>query len=116
MEDMLKLAPDQIIWLYEHVSGAPGTSGVPEDAHAWLTMSNPIKWLDGKVSKGHFARSDGEIAHGFVEAATADWFENNGETLGETVDFVVEERGGEKEAFRDAVLEGELGVVMGAYV
>lgn len=116
VEDMLKLPPDQILWLYEHVSGAPGTSATKANSHAWLTMCNAIEWLDEKVRKGHFAGPDEEVVTGFVDGVTEDWFENNGETVGETVDFVVEERGGEKGAVRAQVVEGELGVVTGAYL
>jgi len=68
------------------------------------------------VRKGHFAGPDEEVVTGFVDGVTEDWFENNGETVGETVDFVVEERGGEKGAVRAQVVEGELGVVTGAYL
>lgn len=114
VEDMLKLPPDQIIWLYEHLSGAPGTSANKEDSNAWLTMRNALEWLGKKVHEGHFAGPDEEVVSGVVEVMTEHWFDNNGETVGETVDFVVEERGGENRALREQVAGGELGVVAGA--
>lgn len=114
VEDMLKLPPDQIIWLYEHLSGAPGTSASKEDSNAWLTMCNALTWLSKKVQEGHFAGPDEQVVNGVVDVMTEEWFENNGETVGETVDFVVEERGEEKRALREQVAEGELGVVTAA--
>ncbi|KAI9748241.1 MAG: hypothetical protein M1835_001854 [Candelina submexicana] len=40
-----------------------------------------------------------------------DWFENNGETFGQTLDFVVGERGGLVEELREEIVEGEVGIV-----
>ncbi|KAL4797400.1 hypothetical protein BDV19DRAFT_358673 [Aspergillus venezuelensis] len=48
-----------------------------------------------------------------VEAFTlslGDWFRNNGETFGDTLDLVIKERGEEMEEFRAAIAERELGV------
>ncbi|KAL4960306.1 Brix domain-containing protein [Aspergillus stella-maris] len=48
-----------------------------------------------------------------VEAFTlslGDWFRNNGETFGDTLDWVVKERGEEMEEFRAAIADRELGV------
>lgn len=116
VEDMLKLAPDQILWLYEHVTDAAGTHAREEDVHAWLTMCNPIEWLEKIVRKALYQEADEEAVKGVVDVVTEEWFENNGETLGETVDFVEEERGGDKGDLRGKVAEGELGVVTGAYL
>ena len=56
------------------------------------------------------------FSKGQVEAyvkGLGDWFENNGETFGQTLEFVVGERGGLVEELREGILEGELGVVRG---
>ncbi|KAI7090341.1 hypothetical protein KC356_g1566 [Hortaea werneckii] len=41
-----------------------------------------------------------------------EWFLNNGETFSETLGFVIRQRGGDMEALRDAVAEGEMGVAV----
>ena len=41
-----------------------------------------------------------------------DWFGNNGETFSETLAFVVKQRGGEMEGFKQAVECGEMGVAV----
>lgn len=116
VEDMLKLAPDQIFWLYNHFSGAPGTSTNKDDRNAWLSMCTACEWLEKVVSAGHFAGPDEGIVRGIVDVVNADWFDNNGETVAETIKFVVEERGEEEYTVREQVAGGELGVVTGAYV
>lgn len=41
------------------------------------------------------------------------WFENNGETMGPTVEYVLDERGENAERFTEAIGEGRLGVAVG---
>ncbi|KAI9814011.1 MAG: hypothetical protein M1827_003475 [Pycnora praestabilis] len=60
----------------------------------WLRENAPLK---GQVEC--FVRALGE------------WFENNGETFGQTLLWVVNQRGGEVEELREAIRYGELGVV-----
>lgn len=40
------------------------------------------------------------------------WFNNNGETFSETLWFVLRQRGGEVDALKAAVEEGEMGVAV----
>lgn len=40
-----------------------------------------------------------------------DWFDNNGETFGQTLDWVMSERGDDVEAFRYAIADAEIGIV-----
>lgn len=40
-----------------------------------------------------------------------DWFENNGETFGQTLDWVMSERGDDVEVLRDAIVDAEIGIV-----
>ncbi|KAG8526202.1 uncharacterized protein KY384_000195 [Bacidia gigantensis] len=88
LEDMLKLNPSQLLYLYHSIMEA---------------------------TQGGF--NAGSSAKGLVEAFVAGldqaglWFENNGETLGETISFVIRERGGEAQEIRSAVEERSLGVV-----
>ncbi|KAF1915466.1 hypothetical protein BDU57DRAFT_518445 [Ampelomyces quisqualis] len=74
IEDMLKLDPEQIMWLKENA---------------------PLK---GMVES--YVRSLG------------DWFENNGETWGQTLEWVLNERSEDVSNFMAAIAGGELGVAV----
>lgn len=89
VEDMLKLDPGQIVSLFEHVTGN-GRGG----------------WVNESAK---------DAVHSFVARVGGEWFENNGETFGETVAFVVGERGGEMEELRESVEDGVEGIVRGAF-
>lgn len=88
VEDMLKLDPGQLMYLYEQVMGHSGDGGAGFNA--------------GWSSKG--------MVESFLENCVGDWFENNGETVTETVGFVVGERGGDAAELRDWVEGGWEGV------
>ena len=77
---MLKMDPEQIMWLKEHA---------------------PLK---GMVEG--YVRSLGENYDG------SNWFTNNGETLVQTLEFVLDERGEHVGEFMGAIAEGELGVAI----
>lgn len=91
LEDMLKLDPGQIVWLYEHVAGS----------------GSEAELVNGSAK---------DTVQAFVNGVGGEWFENNGETFGETVAFVVGERGGEMEDVRAGVEEGVEGIVRGAFL
>lgn len=74
VEDMLKLDPEQILYLKENA---------------------PYK---GQVEV--YVRNLGE------------WFDNNGETFCQTLEFVIEQRGGELEDVKGAIQDGMLGVAL----
>ncbi|KAF2457223.1 hypothetical protein BDY21DRAFT_345249, partial [Lineolata rhizophorae] len=74
VEDMMKLDPEQILWLKEN---APR-----------------------KVQVERYVR------------ALGDWFENNGETWGQTLEWVLDERGEDVADVLAAVAEGEAGVAL----
>ncbi|KAJ4367072.1 hypothetical protein N0V83_007602 [Neocucurbitaria cava] len=80
IEDMLKMDPEQILWLKENA---------------------PLK---GMVET--YVRSLGENYDG------SNWFTNNGETLVQTLEFVLDERGEQVGEFMGAIAEGELGVAV----
>ena len=89
LEDMFKLHPGQILYLYSAIMEA---------------------------TQGSF--HSGQSAKGLVESFVAgiegagSWFENNGETLGETVGFVVGERGGDAGEIRAMVEDGMAGIAI----
>jgi hypothetical protein len=72
VEDMLKLDPEQIMWLKENA---------------------PLKGM----------------VEGYV-GGLGEWFENNGETWKQTLEWVLGERGEDVREFLEAVAAGELGV------
>lgn len=76
IEDMLKLDPEQILWLKENA---------------------PLKGM----------------VEGYVRSL-GDWFENNGETLGQTLEWVLGERGEDVGEFMGAIADGEMGVAVEA--
>jgi hypothetical protein len=71
VEDMLKLDPEQIMWLKENA---------------------PLKGM----------------VEGYVRGL-GDWFENNGETWGQTLEWVLDERGEDVGGFLGRVAEGGVG-------
>jgi hypothetical protein len=74
VEDMLKLDPEQILWLRENA---------------------PLKGM----------------VEGYVKGL-GEWFENNGETFGQTLEWVLRERGEDGVEVREAVGMGEMGVAV----
>lgn len=88
VEDMLKLDPGQLMYLYGQVEGHLGETG---------------GFNAGWSSKG--------MVESFLEGVAGEWFENNGETVAETVGFVVGERGGDGGELREGVEGGREGVV-----
>ncbi|KAL8729227.1 MAG: hypothetical protein Q9166_004848 [cf. Caloplaca sp. 2 TL-2023] len=74
VEDMLKLHPGQLMQLYDFVVNGNGKLGM----------------VDGMAMESNKAAVEAFVA------GLGEWFENNGETLGETVRFVVGERGEEE--------------------
>ncbi|KAL8693097.1 MAG: hypothetical protein Q9218_002021 [Villophora microphyllina] len=89
VEDMMKLHPGHLMQLYHFVTGkVENLHAVVEDG---IMMTMPLA--------GHKAAIEAFVA-GFGE-----WFDNNGETLGETIKFVVSERNGEFGELEDIVAD-----------
>lgn len=89
VEDMLKCHPGQLMWLFQAVMG-------------------DVEGFGGGGGGGFVGGAKGVVEH-FV-AGLGDWFENNGETMVETVGFVVGERGGDVGALKEGVEDGWEGI------
>lgn len=107
VEDMLKLDPGQLMWLYLDITASSSTSGEP---------ANP-SFTALPTGKGNTSYSSSEgvlggkgVVERFVAGLGGEWFENNGETFGETVGWVVGERGGDMGEFRGEIEEGGMGI------
>lgn len=88
VEDMLKLDPGQMIYLHEQITETLGAAAA---------------FNAGWSSKG--------LVESFVAGLGGEWFENNGETMAETVGYVVGERGGDGLELRAGVEDGLCGIV-----
>ncbi|MCJ1426844.1 hypothetical protein MMC29_004747 [Sticta canariensis] len=98
VEDMLKLDPGQLLFLYESVM----TGAVPSPT---TTTARKSGYAAAMIFNGK-----GGVVERFA-AGLGDWFENNGETFGETLDWVVEARGEDTAALREEVRSGANGIV-----
>ncbi|KAK4691370.1 hypothetical protein P7C71_g5615, partial [Lecanoromycetidae sp. Uapishka_2] len=91
VEDMLKLDPGQLMYLFAGVTGQIGS-----DAASFGAGHDCLMGAKGLVE--HFVAGLGE------------WFENNGETLKETIGRVVEDRGEDFDAVLGMVQDGWAGI------
>lgn len=89
VEDMLKLDPGQLMHLFESLTGQAGSDADSTAFHGFGSR---------KATVEHFV------------AGLGDWFENNGETLVETICFVVGERGGDGRELGELVEGGLEGI------
>lgn len=89
VEDMLKLDPGQLMHLFESLTGQAGSDA---ELTAYYNFGSR------KATVEHFV------------AGLGDWFENNGETLVETICFVVGERGGDGRELGELVEGGLEGI------
>ena len=94
VEDMLKVNPGQLMHLLASVTGDSEVLG-GGNAH---TLSDVTMCANPKGVVEHFV------------AGLGDWFENNGETLSETVGFVVGDRGGDVSLLRERIDDGYDGI------
>ena len=84
---MLKCHPGQLMHLYQAVTGQGG-----------------FGWQMDVTGVGESVVGAKGVVESFV-AGLGEWFENNGETLCETLGFVVGDRGGDMGLLREAVEE-----------
>ncbi len=103
---MLKLDPGQILWLRENAPLKEQVKAFLKDA---VGGGGTTSWSVGGESVGEWGSSRGWNTHGW---ASGDWFENNGETFGQTVKWVLDERGEDVGGIMEAVDLCEMGVVV----
>lgn len=89
VEDMLKLDPGQLMYLFERLTDQPG--------------------LDAESTTCYGFGSRKATVEQFV-AGLGDWFENNGETMVETICVVIGERGGDGRELVELVEGGLEGI------
>lgn len=87
----------------------PGLEGWGDDIPHYYVVEDMLKLDPGQViwlrENAHLKQQVEQYVRGL-----GDWFDNNGETFGQTVDWVLSERGEDIVAFRDGLVDGELGV------
>ena len=115
--DMLKLNPSELLFLYHsaHDSANSSLSSYSAATASYGTNKRLAAGLD--LYDGTSLPPDDGVCGGagvdkFV-AELGEWFENNGETLSETIECVVEARGGDYATILDEVHEGLQGICIG---
>lgn len=110
VEDMLKLEPGDIVWLYDYI-----TLPTPRP----ITGTSPRAIDDNfHVCENTHPEPEDEATKCQIDATvTREWFQNNGQTFVETMELVVGERGerGDMAWLKHAVAEGEEGIVRGSF-
>lgn len=87
----------------------PGSEGWGDEIPHYYVVQDMMKLDPGQVLwlREHCPLK--EQVETFV-LSLGDWFRNNGETFGDTLEWVIKERGDEMEEFRAAISERELGI------
>lgn len=89
----------------------PGAEGWGDEIPHYYVVEDMLKLDPGQIV---WLRENAPFK-GMVEAfvkGLGEWFENNGETFGQTLDWVVAERGGNVEELRDSIRERSVGVAV----
>ncbi|MCJ1363935.1 hypothetical protein MMC16_003044 [Acarospora aff. strigata] len=89
----------------------PGAEGWGDEIPHYYVVEDMLKLDPGQIV---WLRENAPFK-GMVEAfvkGLGEWFENNGETFGQTFDWVVAERGGNVEELRQSIRERSVGVVV----
>lgn len=101
IEDMLKIAPGQLLFLLENaVDGGVARSG---------NKHRSCGRFDSHYA-GHSDELGQEVSIEAFIAGLGDWFENNGETCGETIAWVLEGRGEDIGLLKEEVAGGMMGI------
>ncbi|MCJ1480321.1 hypothetical protein MMC06_000476 [Schaereria dolodes] len=88
----------------------PGAEGWGDEIPHYYVVEDMLKLDPGQIV---WLKENAPLK-GMVQAyvkGLGEWFENNGETFGQTLDWVVKERGEDIEELRDGVKDGDLGIV-----
>ncbi|KAI9831256.1 MAG: hypothetical protein M1819_005184 [Sarea resinae] len=89
VEDMLKLDPSQILWLKDHA-----TCKAQVEAFVGAVAAGTVATMTTTTTTTTYE----DDPYGETGWGGGDWFENNGETLSETLGLVLESRGFEADA------------------
>lgn len=93
VEDMLKLDPGQLLYLFESVTGVS------------LTASSAVGYINYDYESSAGKDDQSWVVETFI-SDLGEWFENNGQTLTQTAEWVLEGRG---EDFKEVKQEVENG-------
>lgn len=88
----------------------PGGEGWGDDIPHYYVVEDMLKLDPGQV----LWLKENAPLKGMVESYVRElgaWFENNGETFGQTLEWVIRERGEDVEELREGIREGEQGIV-----
>lgn len=87
----------------------PGAEGWGDEIPHYYVVEDMLKLDPSQII---WLRENAPLK-GMVEAfvkGLGEWFENNGETFGQTLDWVIVERGGNAEELRDSIRDGDAGI------
>ena len=88
----------------------PGAEGWGDDIPHYYIVEDMLKLDPGQIM---WLKENAPLK-GMVEAyvkGLGEWFENNGETFGQTLDWVLNARGVDEDDLREAIVEQEMGLV-----
>ncbi|KAF3479825.1 F-box domain-containing protein [Arthroderma uncinatum] len=87
----------------------PGIEGWGDEIPHYYVVEDMLKLDPGQVIWLRENARLKEQVERYVKSI-GDWFENNGETFGQTLEWVINERGEDLDAFKDAICDQELGI------
>jgi hypothetical protein len=89
----------------------PGQEGWGDDVANYYIIEDMMKLDPAKVMHlKENARFKSQV-EAFINGQGEEWFKNNGETFGQTLEWVLGERGEEVAEFRTAIEDGEMGLI-----
>ncbi|KAE8356635.1 Brix-domain-containing protein [Aspergillus coremiiformis] len=88
----------------------PGAEGWGDEIPHYYVVQDMMKLDPGQVLWLREHAPLKEQVEGFV-LSLGDWFRDNGETFGDTLEWVMNERGDDMEEFRTAISDREIGIV-----
>ncbi|PGH18841.1 hypothetical protein AJ79_00254 [Helicocarpus griseus UAMH5409] len=87
----------------------PGTEGWGDQIHHYYVVEDMMKLDPSQVLLLREHAPFKEQVESYVHSL-GDWFENNGETFGQTLEWVMSERGGDYMDLHFAIVDGEAGI------
>ncbi|OAT10182.1 F-box domain-containing protein [Blastomyces gilchristii SLH14081] len=105
MRELTNTSPNFTPDLYHE----PGTEGWGDQIHHYYVVEDMMKLDPSQVL---WLRENAPLK-GQVESyvrSMGDWFDNNGETFGQTLEWVMNERGGDYMELHFSIVDGEVGI------